>query len=156
MKSLLCAGIASCALALLVPMQHAFSEEEPSSPATEREVLQAVDKYRSAILKRDTAALEQIWADDYTFVNGAGEMLSKAQRLQNIKSGATSLDSVTQGDDVKVRIYRDTAVVTTRVRIKGQYSGKEAGGQYRSMLVWLKGPSGWQLIANQLTPLASK
>jgi hypothetical protein len=108
MKSLLCAGIASCALALLVPMQHAFSEEEPSSPATEREVLQAVDKYRSAILKRDTAALEQIWADDYTFVNGAGEMLSKAQRLQNIKSGATSLDSVTQGDDVKVRIYRDT------------------------------------------------
>jgi ketosteroid isomerase-like protein len=118
--------------------------------------LQAVDKYRSAILKRDTAALEQIWADDYTFVNGAGEMLSKAQRLQNIKSGATSLDSVTQGDDVKVRIYRYTAVVTSRVTIKGQYSGKEAGGQYRSMLVWLKGPSGWQLIANQLTPLASK
>jgi len=120
MKSFLCAGIAGCALALLVPMQHALGEEEPSSAATEQEVLQAVEKYRSAILKRDTAALEQIWADDYTFVNGAGEMLSKAQRLQNIKSGATSLDSVTQGDDVKVRIYRDTAVVTSRVTINCQ------------------------------------
>jgi len=46
--------------------------------------------------------------------------------------------------------------VTSRITIKGQYSGKEASGQYRSMLVWLKGPGGWQLIANQLTPLAAK
>ena len=137
-------------------MQHVFGEQETSSPTAEQEVLQAIEKYRSAILNRDTAALEQIWADDYTFVNGAGEVLSKPQRLQNIKSGATSLDSVTQGADVKVRTYRDTAVVTSRVTIKGQYSGKEASGQYRSMLVWLRGPSGWQLIANQLTPLAPK
>lgn len=154
MKSILSAAIAS--YALLFPMQHVFGEQETSSPGAEQEVLQAIEKYRSAILNRDTAALEQIWADDYTFVNGAGEVLSKAQRLQNIKSGATSLDSVTQGADVKVRTSRDTAVVTSRVTIKGQYSGKEASGQYRSMLVWLKGPSGWQLIANQLTPLASK
>jgi ketosteroid isomerase-like protein len=137
-------------------MQHVFGEQEISSPAAEQEVLQAIEKYRSAILNRDTAALEQIWADHYTFVNGAGEVLSKPQRLQNIKTGATSLESVTQGADVKVRTYRDTAVVTSRVTIKGQYSGKEASGQYRSMLVWLKGPSGWQLIANQLTPLAPK
>ena len=140
----------------MFPMQHVFGEQEISSPAAEQEVLQAIEKYRSAILNRDTAALEQIWADHYTFVNGAGEVLSKPQRLQNIKTGATSLESVTQGADVKVRTYRDTAVVTSRVTIKGQYSGKEASGQYRSMLVWLKGPSGWQLIANQLTPLAPK
>jgi ketosteroid isomerase-like protein len=140
----------------LFPMQHVFGEQEISSPAAEQEVLQAIEKYRSAILNRDTAALEQIWADHYTFVNGAGEVLSKPQRLQNIKTGATSLESVTQGADVKVRTYRDTAVVTSRVTIKGQYSGKEASGRYRSMLVWLKDPSGWQLIANQLTPLAPK
>jgi ketosteroid isomerase-like protein len=140
----------------LFPMQHVFGEQEISSPAAEQEVLQAIEKYRSAILNRDTAALEQIWADHYTFVNGAGEVFSKPQRLQNIKTGATSLESVTQGADVKVRTYRDTAVVTSRVTIKGQYSGKEASGRYRSMLVWLKDPSGWQLIANQLTPLAPK
>ena len=154
MKSILSAAIASCAL--LFPMQHVFGEQETSSPTAEQEVLQAIEKYRSAILNRDTAALEQIWADHYTFVNGAGEVLSKPQRLQNIKSGATSLDSVTQGADVKVRTYRDTAVVTSRVTIKGQYSGTDASGQYRSMLVWLKGPSGWQFSANQVTPLASK
>jgi len=71
MKSTLSAAIASCAL--LFPMQHVFGEQEASSPATEQEVLQAIEKYSSAILNRDIAALEQIWADDYTFVNGAGE-----------------------------------------------------------------------------------
>ena len=134
MKSILSAAIASCAL--LFPMQHVFGEQETSSPTAEQEVLQAIEKYRSAILNRDTAALEQIWADHYTFVNGAGEVLSKPQRLQNIKSGATSLDSVTQGADVKVRTYRDTAVVTSRVTIKGpiqQQGSKRAVPQHASV-----------------------
>src|SRR6186997_1263202 len=59
MKSILSAAIASCAL--WFPMQHVFGEQETSSPAAEQEVLQAIEKYRSAILNRDTAALEQIW-----------------------------------------------------------------------------------------------
>src|SRR4030095_1675172 len=138
MKSTLSAAIASCAL--LFPMQHVFGEQEASSPATEQEVLEAIEKYSSAILNRHLAALQQSWADGYRLEKGAGEVPSKPQRLQNIKSGATSLESVTRGADVKVRTYRDTAVVTSRVAIKGQYSGKEASGQYRSMLVWLKGP----------------
>jgi len=95
------------------------AQDQASSAATEQEVLQAVERYRTAILKKDTTALEQIWADDYTFVNGAGDIFSKQQRLENIKSGATSLDSITQGTDVKVRTYRDTAVVTSTVTIQG-------------------------------------
>lgn len=141
-------------LSLAAPQS--FAQEASPDSGTEQEVLQAIEKYRSALLQRDTAALEQIWADDYTFVNGVGDTLSKAQRLENIKSRATSLDSITQANDTKVRTYRDTAVVTSRVTIKGQYSGKEASGDYRSMLVWLKTPGGWQLLANQLTPLNSK
>jgi ketosteroid isomerase-like protein len=132
------------------------SVAQGADAAAEQEVRQTIKKYRTALLQRDAATLEQIWADDYTFTNGAGETHSKAQRLANLKSGATALDSISEDEDIKVRVYGKVAVATSRVTIKGQYSGKQASGQYRSIHVWVKGAAGWQLVANQLTRVATE
>ena len=153
MKHVIYAAILTVALLSFGRQQ---SVAQGADAAAEQEVRQAIKKYREALLQRDAAALEQIWADDYTFTNGAGETLSKAQRLANLKSGATSLDSISQEEEMKVRVHGNVAVATGRVTIKGQYSGKQASGQYQSINVWVKGPAGWQLIANQLTPVAAK
>ena len=133
----------------------AFGEDQRKT-TDEQEVRQMIQKYRSALLQRDIPMLEKIWADDYVFVNASGEVLTKAQRLSNLKSGATSLDSINQEENITVRVYQNSAVVTSRVTLKGQYSGKQISGQYRSTLVWVKGPAGWQLVSNQLTALATK
>ena len=130
--------------------------QESRSSTSEHEVRQAIEKYRAALLRRDIPMLEQIWADDYFFVNAAGEMLTKAQRLANLKSGATTLESINEEEELKVRVHQNTAVATSRVTIKGQYSGQQTSGQYRSIHIWIKGPTGWQLVANQLTALAPK
>ena len=132
------------------------SVAQGADAAAEQEVRQTIQKYRTALLQRDAATLEQIWADDYTFTNGAGETGSKAERLAHLKSGATSLGSISEDEDIKVRVYGKVAVATSRVTIKGQYSGKQASGQYRSIHVWVKGAAGWQLVANQLTPVAAE
>jgi ketosteroid isomerase-like protein len=132
------------------------STAQGADAAAEQEVRQTIEKYRTALVQRDAATLERIWANDYTFTNGAGEMVSKTQRLANLKSGATSLDSISQEEEIKVRVHGDVAVATGRVTIKGQYSGKQASGQYQSINVWVKGAAGWQLVANQLTPVAAK
>jgi ketosteroid isomerase-like protein len=123
---------------------------------SEQEVRQAIEQYKTALLKRDIAALEKIWADDYVFVNASGDVLTKEQRLANIKSGATALDSISDDENLTVRIYQNSAVTTSRVTIKGQYSGQPVSGQYRSTVVWVKGPAGWQLVSNQLTALPAK
>ena len=133
----------------------AFGEDQRKT-TDEQEVRQMIQKYRSALLQRDIPTLEKIWADDYVFVNASGEVLTKAQRLSNLKSGATSLDSINQEENITVRVYQNSAVVTSRVTLKGQYSGKQISGQYRSTLVWVKGPAGWQLVSNQLTALATR
>ncbi len=153
MKQIIYAAILIVALLSFGRQQ---SVAQGADGAAEQEVRQAIKKYREALLQRDAAALEQIWADDYTFTNGAGETHSKAQRLANLKSGATSLDSISQEEEMKVRVHGNVAVATGRVTIKGQYSGKQASGQYRSINVWVKGATGWQLVANQLTPVAAK
>jgi ketosteroid isomerase-like protein len=133
----------------------AFGEDQREI-TDEQEVRQMIQKYRSALLQRDIPMLEKIWADDYVFVNASGEVLTKAQRLSNLKSGATSLDSINEEENITVRVYQNSAVVTSRVTLKGQYSGKQISGQYRSTLVWVKGLAGWQLVSNQLTALATK
>ena len=153
MKQIIYAAILTVALLSFGRQQ---SVAQGADAAAEQEVRQAIKKYRAALLQHDAATLEQIWADDYTFTNGAGETVSKAERLANLKSGATSLGSISEDEDIKVRVYGKVAVATSRVTIKGQYSGKQASGQYRSIHVWVKGAAGWQLVANQLTPVAAE
>ena len=129
---------------------------QPADSTSEQEVRQAMEKYRTAILQRDVGILEKIWADDYVFVNAAGDLLTKRERLANIKSGATTLDSINQEENVTVRVYQNSAVVTSRVTLKGKYSGQPISGEYQSILVWVKSPEGWQLVSNQLTALKPK
>jgi ketosteroid isomerase-like protein len=143
------------ALTLLLGVAAGVFAQEDS--ATEKEVRDALEKYRTALTQHDAAALKQIWADNYTFINGTGEILTKDQRLANLASGATALDTITMGNDMKVRVYgNDAAVSTSRVTLKGKYSGKAVSGDYQSMTVWVKRPSGWQLVANQVTPITGK
>ena len=153
MKHIVYAAILTVAL-LSVGRQQSVAQD--ADTAAEQEVRQTIEKYRKALLQKDAATLERIWADDYTFTNGAGEIHSKADRLANLKSGATSLDSISEEEDMKVRIHGNVAVATSRVTIKSQYSGKQTSGQYRTIHVWVKGATGWQLVANQLTPVTAK
>ena len=132
------------------------SQQTSDSSNSEKEVREAIEKYKTALLRRDVAALEKIWADDYVFVNASGEVVTKEQRLANIKSGATALDSISEDEKMVVRVYQNSAVTTSRVTIKGQYSGQAVSGQYRSTLVWVRGSAGWQLVSNQLTALPLK
>lgn len=134
----------------------AVTQADSENSKSEQEVRQAIEKYRTALLRRDIPTLEKIWADDYIFVNASGDVLTKAQRLANAKSGATTLDSINEEENITVRVYQNSAVATSRVTIKGQYSGQPTSGQYRSTHVWVKGPIGRQLVSNQLTTLAPK
>ena len=130
--------------------------QQPANSTTEQEVRQMIEKYRTAILQRDIATLDKTWADDYVFVNATGDVVSKTERLANIKSGATTLDSIKNEENVAVRVYQNSAVTTSRVTLKGQYSGQPISGEYRSTLVWVKGSGGWRLVSNQLTALKPK
>ena len=139
-------------------LSFAFGEaqQESTDKKSEQEVRQMIENYRTALLQRDIPALEKIWADDYVFVNASGDVVTKAQRLANVKSGATKLESINKEENIAVRVYQNSAVATSRVAIKGKYGGQSTSGQYRSTHVWVKGPAGWQLVSNQLTALPRK
>jgi ketosteroid isomerase-like protein len=151
MKNLFLVSLLSLTAVSLVFGQTSTSSDKTSA---EQEVKQMTDQYSAALTKRDTAALERIWADDYTFVNATGAVLTKAERLANAKSGATNLETITPAGDQKIRFYgSDVAVVIERFTLKGQYSGKATSGDFQESAVWVKRSSGWQLACNQITPI---
>ena len=146
-------------VAVLIPVGVAQSREpeSPATPATATladEVKGMEKRYTDALMKKDLATLEKIWSPDYTFTNGQGKLLSRAERLENVKTGATEIQS-TEERDVQVRVYGgDAAVLVSHVTLKARYSGKEASGEYRHTAVWIKGAGGWNMVANQITRIA--
>jgi ketosteroid isomerase-like protein len=153
MKPLLFAALIS---AVALPLALSQTPSSADNKTAEQEVRQMIEQYRTALMKGDTAALERIWADDYTFINASGAILTKAERLANQKSGATKLGTIEMQPDMKIRVYGgDVAVAINRVTLKGQYSGKATSGQFQSSIVFAKTASGWQLVCNQITPVTS-
>jgi ketosteroid isomerase-like protein len=125
-----------------------------ASPEADSELRAQLRAYREALVKKDIATLEQIWSDDYTFVNAHGELHTKADRLADLKSGHTSLESIKHEEEPTVRIHGNTAIIGSRVTITGKYSGHEVSGEFRSTHIWIKDGTRWRLVMNQLTAIA--
>jgi hypothetical protein len=107
------------------------------------------------LLQRDIPALEKIWADDYVFVNASGEVLTKAQRLANAKSGATTLDSIKEEERLRARL-QNSAVATSRVTIKGTVQWSTDHRPVPKHHVWVRVLKDGNWFLNQLTLLPQK
>jgi ketosteroid isomerase-like protein len=130
----------------------AFAANTTQQSEARAQLDQAYAAYVEAIIDADSATLAKLYTEDYTFTNGRGEFLSKEDRLQNVETGATDLESVKESDR-EVRIYGNTAIVTNQITLKAKYSGQPASGVYRHLSVWVKQGDSWHLAANQITPI---
>ena len=130
-----------------------FSAAISISAAPPADVHTAIRHYREALKSKDLAALEAIWSDDYVFVNGHGQLRTKADRLADIRSGASSIDSITHEEAPTVRTHGKTTLVLSRVTIIGTYSGRKVSHDFRSLHVWINEKGTWRLVFNQLTPV---
>jgi|SRR5277367_5281939 len=119
---------------------------------------QALEKvaheYAEALTKRDVEVLDEIWTADYTFVNPRGELLTKAQRIANIKSGATEFQTMSPQKE-RLLVHGDFAVEVGRIIVEGEYSGRKSSGEYRYTSAWIKIRGRWQMLANQITLIAT-
>jgi ketosteroid isomerase-like protein len=121
------------------------------SAAPPADVHAAIRHYREALKAKDLAALETIWTDDYVFVNGHGQLRTKSDRLADIRSGASSIDSITHEEAPIVKTQGKTTLVLSRVTIVGTYSGHKVAHDFRSLHVWINEDGRWRLVFNQLT-----
>lgn len=121
----------------------------------EQELMRLEREWVQAGIKRDASVLDRIEADDYTFTAPEGMVFTKAQDMATITSGDLTVESA-DIDDMKVRLYGDTAVVTGRLTMKGRYKGKDISGQYRGTDVFVKQGGRWRAVASHSTRIAGQ
>jgi ketosteroid isomerase-like protein len=151
--------LATIVLVLAVSCQ-VFAQAKPAAPAkgasVEQELIKLENDWNDAMVKRDMAALNRIVTDDWTTIDpDDGTIMTKAQSLADLKSGEDVYTSAV-GDEWKVRVYGDAAVVLSRETVKEQYKGKDVSGQYRFTDTWIKKAGRWQCVASAGTKIAKK
>jgi ketosteroid isomerase-like protein len=129
---------------------------------SEREIRELEAEFSQAVVRGDRAFYNRVLADDFTHTSHSGLFKTRAQWLAESKSsdkpdanpGTTHYDAL-DVDDLAVRIYGDTAVVTGRTTPKGRNAkGEPMTGQYRFLRVWVKQRGEWQVVAFQGTRIA--
>jgi ketosteroid isomerase-like protein len=134
--------------------QSAVKQADTYSKA-EREVLAANEEYDKAIVARDAAAYQRILGDDFIFTSFNGTVSNKAQELEKVKQGDLTFEAG-KSDDLRVKVYGKTAVVTGRFVAKGQSKGKPFTFTERYTGVFVKRDGRWQLVAEHANEIAQK
>jgi ketosteroid isomerase-like protein len=125
--------------------------------SAEQELIKLENGWNDATVKHDWAFFDQILADDYIGTDFDGNVGTKPEFLERLKSGESVMTSSIT-DDMKVRIYGNAAVVTGRTTtVNEQYKGKDISGQYRWTDMWVKDYAGrWQCVAEHVSKIAQK
>ena len=112
------------------------------------EVITKLDNERiQAQIHADAVALDRIYAEDFIGVGPSGTVRTKPQVIADFTSGDLKFQSITT-DDVKVRVYENTAVETGLSTMIGQDKGKAVPRETRFTRVWIKQEGHWRLVAN--------
>ncbi|MBI4962603.1 MAG: nuclear transport factor 2 family protein [Desulfomonile tiedjei] len=123
-----------------------------SKPPTTQDIIQLEQKWASAVSGHDVATLEKLLADNLTHIHATGRVETKAQFIDAIRSGDRKYAPIVP-EDLNVRIFGDTAIVTGKFDLKVVSKGKEITGVNLFTHVFAKTPAGWQLVAHQATTL---
>ena len=95
-----------------------------------------------AINRHDTAVVDRILADDFEGIDQAGNAFDKAAALREPLLGAFLTDSYAELDQVKTRVFGDTAVATSRFKVRDS----AARGVMTHVYVQRRGR--WQCVAS--------
>ncbi len=121
----------------------------------EQSIKALTEQVRQATLKGDVAAFDKLLADDYISINVLGAASTKAQVLENVKSGKLKYEAL-EFSDTKVRVYGDTALVNATANVKGHLGATDLSGQNRIVRVWVKRKGQWQSVSFQATRVAQQ
>ena len=109
------------------------------------EVLATMQEWKTAALKGDNAVLGKLLHPDLTYSHSNGRTESK----QDVLSSKPTMKDLTFGKETTVRVYGNTALVKGPIDVVNEKETLKLS----VLQVWVKGPSGWQLVARQSTRL---
>jgi ketosteroid isomerase-like protein len=141
-------------LFFILTVAGSFLGQERSARMQE-EILRMEKDFGQAVIKNDADAVGQFLTEDWIIIDPDGGVIDKARFLSVIKSGALTHEQM-DSDDVRIRVYADTAIATALTRTKGKFMGQDFITQERATDVLVKKDGRWQIVFSQLTRFSKK
>lgn len=133
-----------------------MSAEQPAREASKIEIEQQLrqmnDEWVKALVRGDGATLDRIMADDFLFAYPM-EGDDKAQFIGDVVSGVVKVEYLTR-ENVSVRIWGNTAVLTAKDSAKWYYQGRDFSGHYKISHVYSQRDGQWELVSVQACPIS--
>jgi ketosteroid isomerase-like protein len=143
-------GAAACILVLvtmgiaLSPRAYALPRRESHAIHKEIEALEM--QWRQAVISNNVGEMDHLLADDYIGISANGTVETKAQALALRKAGTVKISQL-ELTDLKVRVYGDTAVVTSRADLEGINGQSDISGNYRYTRVYNRRLGQWKIVS---------
>jgi ketosteroid isomerase-like protein len=151
-------AILIASISLLVSLVTSVHQPLAQNNTSVMDELQQIEhRLVKAWLDGDRKTVDSILAPDWSVIDLTGHVLTKAEVLEQFGSGERKIDSGSV-DDLKVRIFGETAIVTGRSTLEGSYKGQHASVVQRFTDVFVKRNGRWQVVSSQgtqVTPSAS-
>jgi ketosteroid isomerase-like protein len=142
--------ILSLATASLLFSYVTTADEKTGSASAEQTIRQLEEEWANALVKRDYATIDRITASDWMLTDPTGDLQTKAQADADLKSGDLTIESF-KINELKVRVYGDTAIVHGLETEKSKYKKEDLSGQYRFTDVFVKRDGRWQAVASHVS-----
>ena len=118
----------------------------PSDSKAEKEVLVATNTWREAMVARDRAVLEEIYAPNLSYTHSNGRQENKAQAIEAVVNGKDRIESI-ELTDTSVSVYGTTVLVKTKQSMRMNSGGTMTTLILDVLYVWIKSSAGWQMVA---------
>jgi len=116
----------------------------PASDNAEQTITRLEHDWVTAIVNKDTVTRDRLIADDFSGTTN-DQIYSKADAVEDVKTGThESLDL----DNIRVRLFGDTAVVTMGQTEKSRHGDSDFSGHYLFTDVWAKRNGQWIAVAS--------
>jgi hypothetical protein len=126
--------------------------EHPNPELQRQEVIALEKEAARAIQLGSTSFFSRVYSEDFSGNLSHGEPVDKARLIAVVQTPGIKYESFT-ASNVKVRIYRDTAVATCLWSMRAIFKGQHISSQMLVMHVYVYGPSGYQVVTSQTTLL---
>lgn len=138
--------------ALLVCLPAAAAQHQHHPKRQAHQQIEALEhQWQVAMLADDVAAMDKLLSDDYLGITGTGELLTKAQQLDRMRTRNISISQLSTSD-VKIKLIGAIAIVTSLAQVEGVSGGAPLKGSYRYTRVYQRLPSGvWKVTSFEAT-----
>ena len=122
-----------------------LSAQEPDIGA-EQAIRKTHNAWFDALLAEDAGALDLLFVDDITLAFPDGSLMPRAEFLSYLKSGELFYDTA-EHEDVLVRVYGTTGVVTGRSNLAYRFKGDAGFERLRYTAVYARTEVRWRMVA---------